>query len=470
MVWFIRLAVAAILVSDGANAVQPRCRAPGELQQTLRIYEKSPSPSFDPPNVRGIIAKCLRIIYRLLEDVCESMLNTRRHIPVRFSRRFNVTGWRHRVDTWARMRSIMLHQWSLKHPECTAPSVQARLSGLYRYVEDYSAQVRLVATRPAAEARDGASAVLAFTRFLDSYSLMLYFLVVMQTVILPDQENDMANELHKFRRLHANSSRPRLPAFRLNHKTFLVKTWFIASVITDAIRNQVQRGRRLRFVEIGVWKGNTSISTWKRVSRLPGEIEMHLVDHWGESWVNGKVLVSALGSGSDMAGSSNTSIYKRLLRQFSKTGRCVQVPYWLPRHVAREDGDIYFHRTTTVNAARQFDDGSLDVVYLDADHKWWSVLQDLAVFWPKVRPGGVMLGHDFHLNGLWERPEDDTNHVPISVVAFFRAPLEVVLHSGFVWEVRKPRNGNYRTAVDFELLCNFIRHRMFPHSDFEICA
>ena len=46
------------------------------------------------------------------------------------------------------------------------------------------------------------------------------------------------------------------------------------------------------------------------------------------------------------------------------------------------------------------------------------------------------MGHDFHFNTLMEREElagGSINDVPIAVGAFFRAPLQVLLHSGFVW-------------------------------------
>ncbi len=46
-------------------------------------------------------------------------------------------------------------------------------------------------------------------------------------------------------------------------------------------------------------------------------------------------------------------------------------------------------------AARLVPDGSLDWVYLDADHEYTQVLRDLAAWTPKVRPGGLIAGHDF---------------------------------------------------------------------------
>lgn len=52
-------------------------------------------------------------------------------------------------------------------------------------------------------------------------------------------------------------------------------------------------------------------------------------------------------------------------------------------------------RAFSVDAARQFELGSLDFVYLDAAHDLASVMADLAVWAPKVRPGGIVAGHDY---------------------------------------------------------------------------
>lgn len=36
-----------------------------------------------------------------------------------------------------------------------------------------------------------------------------------------------------------------------------------------------------------------------------------------------------------------------------------------------------------------------DLVYIDGDHKYEAVAADLRAWWPKVRPGGLLAGHDF---------------------------------------------------------------------------
>ena len=51
-------------------------------------------------------------------------------------------------------------------------------------------------------------------------------------------------------------------------------------------------------------------------------------------------------------------------------------------------------RTTSYNAASTFGDESQDIIFLDADHSYEAVKQDIELWWPKVRPGGVLCGHD----------------------------------------------------------------------------
>ena len=40
-------------------------------------------------------------------------------------------------------------------------------------------------------------------------------------------------------------------------------------------------------------------------------------------------------------------------------------------------------------------DETVDVVYIDARHDYRSVAQDIDAWWPKVRPGGILAGHDY---------------------------------------------------------------------------
>lgn len=46
-------------------------------------------------------------------------------------------------------------------------------------------------------------------------------------------------------------------------------------------------------------------------------------------------------------------------------------------------------------ACELFEDGYFDFIYIDADHSYNGAKQDINCWWPKVRQGGVMAGHDY---------------------------------------------------------------------------
>lgn len=54
-----------------------------------------------------------------------------------------------------------------------------------------------------------------------------------------------------------------------------------------------------------------------------------------------------------------------------------------------------FCRMESKEAAELQPDQSLDFVYIDANHAYQSVLRDLALWYPKVRRGGLVCGHDY---------------------------------------------------------------------------
>jgi len=56
-------------------------------------------------------------------------------------------------------------------------------------------------------------------------------------------------------------------------------------------------------------------------------------------------------------------------------------------------------RKTSFDAAAEFDSGSLDFVYIDGQHHYEAVKEDIEVWLPKLKPGGILCGHDY-LNGL----------------------------------------------------------------------
>lgn len=60
-----------------------------------------------------------------------------------------------------------------------------------------------------------------------------------------------------------------------------------------------------------------------------------------------------------------------------------------------EDPQFVLWRKDSVEAAADFADGGLDWVYIDADHHYENVKRDIEAWFPKVRAGGIVAGHDY---------------------------------------------------------------------------
>lgn len=85
-------------------------------------------------------------------------------------------------------------------------------------------------------------------------------------------------------------------------------------------------------------------------------------------------------------------------------------------------------RLTSVEAASTYEDASLDAVFIDGDHTTDAVIADCQAWWPKVRPGGTLAGHDRN----WAS-------VSKGVRAFEQfAGVRVRPVSASCWEFRKP--------------------------------
>ena len=67
------------------------------------------------------------------------------------------------------------------------------------------------------------------------------------------------------------------------------------------------------------------------------------------------------------------------------------------RHTQEHFPDrVTIHRMDTVEAARHVPDGTLDFVFIDADHTYEGCKRDIEAWLPKVRSGGMISGHDYN--------------------------------------------------------------------------
>ena len=89
-------------------------------------------------------------------------------------------------------------------------------------------------------------------------------------------------------------------------------------------------------------------------------------------------------------------VNQRDLDYLKKTLLSVMAPY--PNHK--------MIRKFSMDAVKDFEDNSIDFVYIDANHNDPYVTQDIEEWTKKVRPGGIVSGHDYitkELDGLhWD--------------------------------------------------------------------
>lgn len=52
------------------------------------------------------------------------------------------------------------------------------------------------------------------------------------------------------------------------------------------------------------------------------------------------------------------------------------------------------HKMTSLEAAKLYEDNSLDFVFLDDDHDDWACYDGLVAWYSKVKAGGTIAGHD----------------------------------------------------------------------------
>lgn len=126
-------------------------------------------------------------------------------------------------------------------------------------------------------------------------------------------------------------------------------------------------------------------------------------------------------------------------------------------------------RKTSVEAAKDFEDGSLDAVYIDAEHDEESIREDIRVWRPKLKPGGILSGHDFILPYI-ERilKSQGLNRITVAPDTSWCVPIPkidlVAVACTKVTETVEAMRKSYNQPLPFK----FARKILFTHEDIEL--
>jgi predicted O-methyltransferase YrrM len=149
-------------------------------------------------------------------------------------------------------------------------------------------------------------------------------------------------------------------------------------------------------VEIGSFKGRSSVATCEGLSSVPGA-RFVAIDPWRRKDVRTGDVYEAGDPDEDR-------VYRRFLRN---TG-----PYDFVEPM----------RTTSLEAVKDFADESVDWIFIDGDHRFDAIRADILAWYPKVKPGGLVSGHDYS----W-----------FDVRSAVKGHLDPVAVRDSIWHVRK---------------------------------
>lgn len=129
-------------------------------------------------------------------------------------------------------------------------------------------------------------------------------------------------------------------------------------------------------VEVGSWTG---FSTALLANEIQGKGKVFTVDHWEGN--------PGTPTGRDASLRDVYGVFKSNL---------IRIGVW---------DTVYPLVMDSETASTIFKDGMLDFVFIDADHRYESIKQDIKLWLPKLKKGGILAGHDaeFYYSKLSEK-------------------------------------------------------------------
>ena len=121
------------------------------------------------------------------------------------------------------------------------------------------------------------------------------------------------------------------------------------------------------FVEIGVWKGKSAVYMAEKIKESRKKINFWAVDVF-----NG---MNENPEDKDIkAGTLLKTYYKNIepVKEFIQT-------------LIGDSKELY----------TKFEDDSIDFLFIDGDHRYEGIKKDLQLWFPKIKNGGIIAGHDY---------------------------------------------------------------------------
>lgn len=169
--------------------------------------------------------------------------------------------------------------------------------------------------------------------------------------------------------------------------------------------------KNYNYVEVGVYEGATAAV----IAQQRHNAIIHCVDPWAN---NSSYDYKATN---DYLAFSSDEQHQRHFETFKARN-------WF----TESQGRLKIYRKQSQVAVEDFSDNSMDLVFIDADHSYSGVKQDINLWWNKVKSGGYLGGHDYDFPDL---PFGVKKAVDEFVA---ERDLELELDGCWCWFIKKP--------------------------------
>lgn len=143
-----------------------------------------------------------------------------------------------------------------------------------------------------------------------------------------------------------------------------IQGWFTFKQLYDNMINKFPTGST--FVEIGTWKGKSAVYMGEKMKEVRKIMNFYTIDLFLSRDNDHKQFIDV------------EDLYKEAVKNIEPVKDVVNI-------IKGSSHEIY----------NNFEDGSIDFLFIDGGHTYECVKKDLQLWFPKVKYKGIISGHDY---------------------------------------------------------------------------
>ncbi len=166
---------------------------------------------------------------------------------------------------------------------------------------------------------------------------------------------------------------------KYNLKDYPQYDFFTYSMYYSYIANKLKDGDV--FVEIGAWLGQSAIFIAEYIKRKNLKVKFYTIDIFDSD----EIKKTSFEMGTEVA--KEKKIYETYLENTAHVKDYITT-------IIGNSQEVY----------KQFEDESIDYLFIDGDHSHEGFAIDIKLWYPKVKKGGIVSGHDYIWGGNGVKP------------------------------------------------------------------